>query len=96
MIKYFTIMIAVLFVSNSYGQEWVQYQPILPVVEVTQVPAQRFVTTNIEYRPLIYQWVPHIFNQPVLIERQGLFCRKTTIEYRPTVYWVYQLSYMNP
>lgn len=94
--KYF-IIIATLFVStNIYAQEWIHYQPTMPVIEVPQAPTQRFVTTNIVYRPMIYQWVPHIFHQPVLVERHGLFCHKTTIEYKPTIYWVYQLGYMNP
>ena len=90
------IAIMLFIASNSYGQEWVQYQPTLPVVEVAPTPTQRFVTTNIVYRPMIYQWVPYIFNQPVLIERQGLFCYRTSITYKPTICWVYQLSYLNP
>lgn len=95
--KYFMIVVMLLIASsNSYGQEWTQYQPTIPVVEVPTIPTQRFFTTNVIYRPMIYQWVPYIFNQPVLIERHGLFCNRTTIEYKPTIYWVYQLSYINP
>lgn len=92
--KYIIIILSLLAINNvCNGQEWIQYQPQLPVVEVPSIPAHTFSTSAVVHKPLIYRWVPYIINEPVIVERSGIFCHKTIIVYRPTIYWVYQLSY---
>lgn len=94
--KYIITLFCCLFYTNvCYCQDWVNHIYVPPVVEVQQVPSYSISTyTTYIYRPMTYQWVPHIVNEPILIERNGLFCQKTTIVYKPTIRWVYQLTYL--
>lgn len=93
--KYLIILLAMFYCTNAVCQEIQAYS--IPVVEVPQTPQYTLSTYNISvYRPMVYQWVPYVVHQPVLVEKYGLFQHRTTITYRPSIYWVYQLSYINP
>lgn len=81
----FVILIATLC-CNLYGQEWVPYQQH-QVVQTT-VTQQSYV-----YQPqpvVVYQYVPHIVHQPVIVEQRCLLYRTQRVIYVPQTQYVYQ------
>jgi len=89
------------FIANiNYGQDWIQAGPINPPVVMTQpLPTVVYSTAPIipQQRPMVYQWVPHVVNQPTLVQYHTFFCRPVYwVVNKPTVQWVYQLTYINP
>jgi len=65
--------------SNSYAQEWVAYNQ--PQVQTIYVQPQPIV---------VYQWVPYVVQQNVVVEQRRLFCVNQTIVSRPTIQFVLQ------
>jgi hypothetical protein len=71
--------------SNLYAQNWIPYQEtVQPVVQ-----------TQVVYMPqpqpvVIYQWVPYVAQQNVIVEQQCLFRRTQTVVSRPFTHWVLQ------
>jgi hypothetical protein len=80
------------------GQEWISMQPTPPAVYVAPYPTQTYSTYPVvQYiRPSIYQPVPFIVNQQVVMEYSGVFCKRYYIVNKPQVQWVYQLVFINP
>lgn len=65
--------------SNLYAQEWVAYN---------QAQVQ---TVYIQPQPIVvYQWVPYVVQQNVVVEQRRLFCVNQTIVSRPTIQWTLQ------
>lgn len=92
--KVFIISFCMMLCANiAVSQDMVTY--VSPVVEVQTVPAYSLTTyaTPI-YKPMVYQWVPQIVNEPIIVQRYCIFGHKTQIIYRPTIRWVYQLAYV--
>jgi hypothetical protein len=81
----FVILVALS--SNTYAQNWIPYQePIQPAV-----PTQVVYLQPPQPQPVIvYQWVPYIAQQNMIVEQQRLFCRTQTIVTRPITQWVLQ------
>lgn len=80
----FVLLFFITFVNNCYGQEWVAYQsqPIQqPVIQYTTPHPQPVV---------VYQWIPVIVQQNVVIERYCLFHRTQTLTTVPVIRYVYQ------
>ncbi len=86
-ITLFLVMLMLIGVSsNVYAQNWIPYQEV-------QQPA--VVQTNVVYvyRPqpvVVYQWVPYVAQQNVIVEQQCLFRRVQTVVTRPVTQWVVQ------
>jgi len=71
--------------SNLYAQEWIPYQ------EHTQPVVQTQVVYVQQPQPIvIYQWVPYVVQQNVIVEQQKLFCRTQTVVTRPYTQWIMQ------
>jgi hypothetical protein len=81
-------LIAILLIStgsNLYAQNWVSYQePVQPTVPNQIVYIQQSQPV------VIYQWVPYIVQQNVVVEQQRLFCRTQTVITKPYIQWVLQ------
>lgn len=65
--------------SNSYAQDWVAYNQ--PQVQTVYVQPQPIV---------VYQWVPYVVQQNVIIEQRRLFCTNQTVVSRPITQWILQ------
>jgi hypothetical protein len=73
--------------GNIYAQEWIPYQPQNHVVQTT-VTQQSYV-----YQPqpvVIYQYVPYVVNQPVVVEHRCLLYRTQRVVYVPQTQYFYQ------
>lgn len=96
----FALAIILMFSCNPiYSQEWVAIRTVPPIVEVSPIPTVSYSNQIIvqQPRPMVYQWVPYVVQQPVLTEQKYmLFCRKYVWTTQPHIQWVYQLSYVNP
>jgi hypothetical protein len=71
--------------SNLYAQNWIPYQEtIQPVVQtqVVYVPQPQPV--------VVYQWVPYVVQQNVVVEQQRIFCRTQTVVTKPFTQWILQ------
>jgi hypothetical protein len=91
--------IALLSCQTVIAQEWIPMQPTPPVVSAPVYPAYTYSTYPVvQYvRPAIYQAVPVVVNQPVVVEQHGcLFWKRQYIINRPQVQWTYQLVFVNP
>jgi len=88
--KYILLLFTCVLFSSANAQEWVSYNPYPPVVEVPMVPAQSFSTYVVQQPRIVYQWVPQYINQPILIERRFLLCKRYDWTIRPTIQWVQQ------
>jgi hypothetical protein len=72
------------FGSSAYSQEWIAYQNLQP-------PPQVQVVHSVQYQPVVvYQWVPYVVQQNVVVEQQCLFRRTQTIITKPTIQWILQ------
>ena len=81
------VMLMVVLCDNIYGQEWIPYQPSNRVVQTT-VTQQSYV-----YQPqpvVVYQYVPYVVNQPVVVEQRCLLYRTQRVVYVPQTQYVYQ------
>ena len=73
------------FGSNLYAQEWIAYQqPVQPVVQTQLVYVKQ------PQPVVVYQWVPYVVQQNVIVEQQRIFCRTQTVVSRPFTQWVLQ------
>ena len=71
--------------SNLYAQEWVAYQePITPMAQTQIVYVQQ------PQPVVVYQWIPYVSQQNVIIEQQRIFCKTQTVVTRPFTQWVLQ------
>lgn len=81
----FTMLMLICVGSNLYAQEWIPYQ------EYTQPVAQTQVVYVQQPQPVVvYQWVPYVVQQNMIVEQQRLFCRTQTVVTRPYTQWVIQ------
>ena len=81
------VMLMVVLCDNIYGQEWIPYQPSNRVVQTT-VTQQSYV-----YQPqpvVVYQYVPYVVNQPVVVEQRCLLYRTQRVVYVPQTQYFYQ------
>lgn len=87
-----------LLCPSTHAQEWIAMQPSPPAVYVSPYPTQSFSTFPVaQYiRPAVYQPVPFIVNQQVVVEHSGLFWKRYYVVNKPQVQWVYQLVFVNP
>lgn len=70
--------------SNSYAQEWVAYNQYVQ-------PQPQIQTVYVQPQPVvIYQWVPYIVQQNVIVEQRRLFCVNQTVVNRPVTQWILQ------
>jgi len=92
--KIFIVSLCMLLCANvALSQEAFTY--VSPIVEVQTLPAYSFSTYAVPvYKPMVYQWVPQIINEPIVVQKFGLFGHRTQIVYKPTIRWVYQLAYL--
>ena len=70
--------------SNSYAQEWVAYNQYVqpqPQIQIVYIQPQPVV---------IYQWVPYIVQQNVIVEQRRFFCVNQTVVNRPITQWILQ------
>lgn len=69
----------------TYAQDWVAYNPyIQPQHQVQTVYIQQ------PQPVVVYQWVPYVVQQNVILEQRRLFCVNQTVVARPTVQWILQ------
>jgi len=97
MFKYIMILMIIMFGSQiTNAQEWVTSDIVPPYIEVCNLPTQSFSTRldNNPYRVMTYQWIPYVYNVPIIEQRHTIFGHKTIIIYKPVIYWVYQLAYV--
>ncbi len=80
------VLILIGLSSNLYAQNWVAYQDI-PQTQVVYVTQPQPV--------IIYQWVPYVVQQNVIVEQQRLFCRSQTVVTRPYTQWILQPVLIN-
>ena len=81
------VMLMVVLCDNIYGQEWIPYQPSNRVVQTT-VTQQSYV-----YQPqpvVVYQYVPYVVNQPIVVEQRCLLYRTQRVVYVPQTQYFYQ------
>lgn len=72
--------------NNVFCQEWIPYQE-----QTTQTVVQQTSVIYKQPQPVIvYQLVPYVVQQPVLVEKQCFFHRTSFVSSRPVVQWVYQ------
>lgn len=70
--------------SNLYAQEWVAYNQYVQ-------PQPQIQTVYVQPQPvIIYQWVPHIVQQNIVVEQRRLFCVNQTLISRPATQWILQ------
>jgi len=85
LVRCFVAILLISVGSNSYAQNWIPYQePIQPVVQ-TQV-----VYVAQPQPVVVYQWIPYVVQQNVIVEQQRLFCRTQTVVSRPYTQWIIQ------
>ena len=73
--------------NNMYAQEWIPYQPQNHVVQTT-VTQQSYV-----YQPqpvVVYQYVPYVVHQPVVVEQRCFLYRTQRVVYVPQTQYFYQ------
>lgn len=71
--------------SNLYAQNWIPYQENTHTI----IPVQSVYI----YQPqptIVYQWIPYVSQQNIIVEQQRLFCRTQTVVNRPFTQWVLQ------
>lgn len=77
----FVVLFLLVLSSNSYAQEWVAYNQPQPQIQMVYVQPQPVI---------IYQWVPYIVQQNIVVEKRCFFHTNQTIATRPVVQWVLQ------
>ena len=80
-------ILVITIANNIYGQDWIPYQGQPNIVQTT-VTQQSYV-----YQPqpvVVYQYVPYVVNQPVVVEQRCLLCRTQKIVYVPQIQYFYQ------
>jgi hypothetical protein len=70
--------------SSLYAQNWVPYQENIQPVQT------QFVYVQQPQPVMVYQWVPYVVQQNIIVEQQRLFCRTQTVVSRPYTQWVIQ------
>jgi hypothetical protein len=93
------ILCSLLISGNADAQEWIPMQPSPPVISAPIYPTYTYSTYPVvQYvRPAIYQAVPVVVNQPVIVEQQGcLFWKRQYVVNKPQIQWYYQLVFINP
>lgn len=77
--------------SNIYAQEWIPYQGQYNYAQTTNVVQQQVQYYSPQPQPvLVYQYVPYVVNQPVLVENRCLFFKQQRIVSVPQVQYFYQ------
>jgi hypothetical protein len=71
--------------SKVYAQNWIPYQEVVQPVVQTQT-----VYVNQPQPVIVYQWVPYVVQQNVVVEQQRIFCRTQTIISKPFTQWILQ------
>jgi hypothetical protein len=85
LVKCFIVIMLMSGGSSLYAQNWIPYQETIQPVVQTQVV---YVT---EPQPVVvYQWVPYVVHQNVIVEQQRIFCRTQTVVTRPFTQWILQ------
>jgi hypothetical protein len=80
------VMLCIMGVSSlAYAQEWVAYREI-----VQPAPQTEMVYIAQPQPVVVYQWVPYVVQQNVIVEQHRLFCRTQTVMTRPFTQWVLQ------
>lgn len=80
--------LAVICHNTIYAQEWISYQENRPQVVQTTITQQSYA-----YQPqpvVIYQYVPYVIHQPVVVEQRCLLYRTQRVVYVPQTQYVYQ------
>jgi len=100
MIKYTLLCLFVLCsLQNTYASDWIAYRNDVSTTN-TQIIRSQTITHQIQYPmyspALTYSWTPIYTYQPVIINRQGLFCHRSDIVQVPVVSWVYQPTIVWP
>lgn len=86
MLKIITLLIF-LFPSVCFANTWTHYEPPSNKNEIhinINNNKPKYVPQN------VYQWIPYIVNEPVVVEKRCLLIKRYEIEYRPTTRWVLQ------
>jgi hypothetical protein len=79
------VMLMVMSIGSSlYAQNWVPYQENIQPVQT------QFVYVQQPQPVMVYQWVPYVVQQNIIVEQQRLFCRTQTVVSRPYTQWVIQ------
>lgn len=74
-----------LFPSNVFGDTWVHFDQ---VVDTPEIQIKIINNNQPKYIPQnVYQWVPYVTNEPIIIEKRCLFIKKYEVEYRPVTRW---------
>lgn len=80
------VLLCCIYTNSSFAQEWIPYQE-----QTTQTVIQQ---TSVIYKNpqpvIVYQLVPYVIYQPVVIEKHCLFHRSSVVSSRPVIQWVYQ------
>jgi hypothetical protein len=85
LVKCFIVIMLMSVGSSLYAQNWIPYQETIQPVVQTQV------VYIAEPQPVvIYQWVPYVVQQNVIVEQQRIFCRTQTVVTRPFTHWILQ------
>jgi hypothetical protein len=81
------VMSMIIVGNHLYAQEWIPYQPSNHILQTT-VTQQSYV-----YQPqpiIVYQYVPYVVNQPVVVEQRCLLYRTQRVVYVPQTQYFYQ------
>jgi hypothetical protein len=92
------IILFTIICGNVNAQEWIAVRTTPPIPEINNLPPVCYPNHIIVQipRPVVYQLVPYIIQQPILVEQKyTLFCKRYIWTTQPQVQWVYQLSYVN-
>jgi hypothetical protein len=76
--------------NNTYSQDWIPYVNNSSAQTVqTCITQQTYVSPTILQPLLVYQSIPYIIHQPVIVEQRCLLYRTQKIIYVPQVFYYY-------
>jgi hypothetical protein len=82
----FILLSIFLLPTNVFGDTWVHYEPPMSSTELNINIINQQKPTYVPQN--VYQWVPYIVNEPIVVEKRYLLIKKYEIEYRPVTKWV--------
>lgn len=99
--KYIILCIFVLCsIQNTHASDWIAYKDQTSIS--TQTTRSEIIYNQIHTNPqttinnyvLTYSLVPVYTYQPVVINRQGIFCNRSEVLQVPIVTWIYHPTIM--
>lgn len=89
--KYVYVLLVTIAFNSVYAQEWVPYNSQNHTFQQTTNFVQQVPVQVVQPQPVVmYQYVPYIVNQPVVIEKRCFFHSAQRVTYVPIVQYYYQ------